>query len=79
MIGGWSDLDDQYFAGTVPAKRQCVLNSPADQQSLSILIVETQSIPSIEKRARVEFSVALIKDNLSAMEMSAESQIEMAP
>src|SRR5262245_54266573 len=64
---GVSDIDNQYFTGTVPAKRQCVLNASADQQSPSLFVIEAQSIPAIHKRTRIETPVVLIKYKLPAV------------
>ena len=69
-----SDINDQHFARAIPSKGQRVLNASADEQSASILIVETESIPGIEESAWIEFSLALIENKLAAVEMSAEGE-----
>ena len=69
------DVHDNDFAGTVPPQGQRVANAAADQKSAAVL-VESQSIPSIQERARIKSALVLEENKLAAVQVSAQHQIK---
>lgn len=69
------DIDREDFAGAVPAQRKSVPDATADQKNAPVF-VESESVPAISERARIQFAPAFVEHELAAVQMPAECEME---
>ena len=46
-------IDDEDFAGAVPAEGEGVLNAAADEEGATVRVVEAETVPAVEEGAGV--------------------------